>query len=145
MGIDNRGGNALLQRLLNITDVDYRKKDPCPWCGRMRSKNKGWTREHITPTSQGGRNGWENVVYAHGTCNRWRGHTGVLWWLWALRRTSPNGNGSSAREQLACEYRRIALGTMDDAQRAEWKAETLRRKTQAGRDRRLARDREKPL
>lgn len=126
--------DVMIRRLMQATDCSYRKKDPCPWCGRMPMKKP--SREHITPRSRGGRDGWENVIFACYMCNRMRASHSVLWWLWALRRTSPNGNSASARHQIAKEYRRVALEVMTEAERAAWKAETARRKIQAHRAKR---------
>lgn len=36
--------------------------------------NNGWTREHVTPRSKGGRRGYKNVVLAHAKCNHRRGN-----------------------------------------------------------------------
>lgn len=41
----------------------------CGYCGKLH-KNENLTRDHVTPTSKGGKNVWENVVTACARCNK---------------------------------------------------------------------------
>ena len=64
----------------------YRKKDPqltnkalferdlnmCAYCGSL-TRGKDLTRDHVHPTSKGGRDVWENVVTACYSCNQYKG------------------------------------------------------------------------
>ena len=66
----HRSGPAgLSNRNLFLRD-DYR----CGYCGRsereLRAGHEVLTRDHVIPTSRGGRDEWRNVVTACSTCNR---------------------------------------------------------------------------
>lgn len=48
----------------------------CQYCNRHRSQLRGrefLTRDHVTPLSLGGNNGWQNVVTACSACNNRKG------------------------------------------------------------------------
>lgn len=70
----------------DISPSKYRNKDPrltnrtlferdrnlCAYCGNVY-RSKDLTRDHIIPTSKGGRDVWENVVTACCGCNQYKG------------------------------------------------------------------------
>lgn len=60
------------RRQVTNTFLFARDRYRCQYCGRHRSELKGrefLTRDHVTPLSRGGDNGWENVVTACSACN----------------------------------------------------------------------------
>ena len=50
-----------------------RDRNTCAYCGSKRFTHKTLTRDHIIPTSKGGKDVWENCVTACKTCNNWKG------------------------------------------------------------------------
>lgn len=49
-----------------------RDRNLCAYCGNLFKKSD-LTRDHIFPTSKGGKDVWENVVTACVHCNQWKG------------------------------------------------------------------------
>lgn len=58
-------------RLSNKTLFE-RDRNLCAYCGKTH-KYKDLTRDHILPSSKGGKDVWENVVTACCACNQWKG------------------------------------------------------------------------
>ena len=96
------------RRQVTNTFLFARDEYTCQYCGKHRRELRGrqfLTRDHVTPVSQGGSNGWENVVTACSPCNNRKGnHTparaGMLLrsvpgepnhvhLVWAVRRVTP--------------------------------------------------------
>lgn len=91
-GGTNKHGEQSILLMDTIVAVDnaasptrYRSKDPrlsnktlferdkhlCAYCGTVY-KRYGLTRDHVTPTSKGGKDVWENVVTACIGCNQYK-------------------------------------------------------------------------
>ncbi len=65
------------RRQVTNTFLFARDEYTCQYCGRHRRELRGrqfLTRDHVTPVSQGGSNGWENVVTACSACNNRKGN-----------------------------------------------------------------------
>ena len=65
------------RRQVTNTFLFARDEYTCQYCGRHRRELRGrqfLTRDHVTPVSQGGNNGWENVVTACSSCNNRKGN-----------------------------------------------------------------------
>ena len=96
------------RRQVTNTFLFARDDYTCQYCGRHRRQLRGrqvLTRDHVTPVSQGGGNGWENVVTACSPCNNRKGnHTpaqvgmplrsqprepNYVHLVWAVRRVTP--------------------------------------------------------
>ena len=58
---------------LNHTTLFYRDMGKCAYCNDEVSIGAG-TIDHVQPTSQGGSNGWNNVVWSCQTCNHKKGN-----------------------------------------------------------------------
>jgi 5-methylcytosine-specific restriction endonuclease McrA len=58
-------------RLSNKTLFE-RDRNMCAYCAKV-FKYKELTRDHILPSSKGGKDVWENVVTACCSCNQWKG------------------------------------------------------------------------
>ncbi len=57
-------------RLSNKTLFE-RDRNLCAYCGET-FKHKALTRDHVLPTSKGGKDSWANVVTACAGCNQWK-------------------------------------------------------------------------
>jgi 5-methylcytosine-specific restriction endonuclease McrA len=65
------------RRQVTNTFLFARDDYTCQYCGRHRRELKGrqfLTRDHVIPVSQGGGNGWSNVVTACSPCNNRKGN-----------------------------------------------------------------------
>jgi 5-methylcytosine-specific restriction endonuclease McrA len=56
---------------LNNKLLFQRDKYICAYCGHKYGKNM-LTRDHVVPTSRGGKNAWNNVVTSCKACNHWK-------------------------------------------------------------------------
>jgi 5-methylcytosine-specific restriction endonuclease McrA len=66
-----------LRRQVTNTFLFARDDYTCQYCGRHRGALRGrqfLTRDHVIPVSQGGGNGWGNVVTACSPCNNRKGN-----------------------------------------------------------------------
>ena len=64
------------RRQVTNTFLFARDDYECQYCGRHRGELKGrqfLTRDHVVPTSRGGKNTWENVVTSCSPCNNRKG------------------------------------------------------------------------
>lgn len=61
-----------LDPLLSNKTLFERDKNICAYCG-TDCKRVDLTRDHVTPTSKGGKDTWENVVAACYGCNQYKG------------------------------------------------------------------------
>ncbi len=65
------------RRQVTNTFLFARDRYTCQFCGRnqvLLRHRECLTRDHLTPLSRGGTNGWDNVVTACSTCNARKGH-----------------------------------------------------------------------
>jgi 5-methylcytosine-specific restriction endonuclease McrA len=96
------------RRQVTNTFLFARDDYSCQYCGKHRSELRGrefLTRDHILPTSRGGKNTWDNVVTSCSPCNNRKGnHTpeeaglkllsvprepNYVHLVWAVRRVTP--------------------------------------------------------
>jgi len=66
------GGSPVFRRSPPLTNATLMRRDGhlCMYCGTPSSPNNPLTRDHVIPTSRGGRNNWRNCVCACRRCNQ---------------------------------------------------------------------------
>lgn len=66
------GSRYYVPAQLNNDNLFLRDDETCQYCGRTRAelpRKMRLTRDHVLPTSRGGKDAWDNVVTACGACN----------------------------------------------------------------------------
>ncbi len=120
------------RRQVTNTFLFARDDYSCQYCGRHRSELRGrqfLTRDHIVPTSRGGRNTWENVVTSCSPCNnrkgsRLPGEVGLelrsvpkepnyVHLVWAVRSVTPP-QGKYIRMFYGADVLEAVTGTLPD-------------------------------
>lgn len=60
---------------LTKSNIFVRDNFTCQYCGKkFKKKSKSLTIDHVIPKSKGGRNTWDNLVTACGSCNAYKGN-----------------------------------------------------------------------